>query len=264
MTKTELAAALREVEIEMRKLKAVQKPEKWLAKNYVGGGMSERDYLDVKIPHVRKRYAEGFSFSHARPEQQWKIWHHVWMNSNTFETMLLASYWASKRPKEELIANAKTIFQWIDKVDNWAHSDEMSAHCAFILESNHKKFLPVFEKWSRSSKPWLRRQSMVGILFYSRFREKSPSFAVLKKFIERQIHDEHFYVQKGVGWTLRECWNVYPKQTEKYLREIAHLIPPAGWTAATEKLSPKLKAELMKRRKSFSSKSPRGQGFVAI
>lgn len=249
MKKINFPAALKEVETALRELAVTQKPEKWLAKNYVGGGISERDYLDVKIPHVRKRYAEGFSFSGASPQEQWKIWDYIWKQSNTFETMLLASYWAASRPEEELISHAKTIFRWVERVDNWAHSDELSAHCAKLLESDQKKFFPVYEKWSRSPKPWLRRQSTVGILFYSRFRKRTPSFATLKKFIERQMDDDHFYVQKGVGWAIRECWNVYPAQTEKFLLQVAHRVPPAGWTAATEKLHPKVKAKLMRLRK---------------
>lgn len=249
MNKNELKAAHLETEAAMRELSAVHKPGKWLAKNYVGAGLSRLDFLDVKIPHVRQRFARGFSFSKKSPQEQWMIWDYVWRSSKTFETMLMASYWASKRPMAEVLERAELIFAWVERVDNWAHSDEMSAHCSRILETDHKKFMPVFEEWSRSKNPWLRRQSLVGILFYSRMRKKSPSFSVMKKFIDRQIADEHFYVQKGVGWTLRECWNLYPAETEKYLLQNAHRVPPAGWTAATEKLSKKTKAVLTERRR---------------
>lgn len=251
MSNTKLDLNLSEVEKAMRELSSVHKPEKWLARNYVGGGLSQRDFLDVKIPHVRKRFTQGFSFSQNSPHDQWVIWNYIWLRSNTFETMLLSSYWVSQRPLQELISYAPMIFRWANRVDNWAHSDEMSGHYSKILESNHKQFFPTFEKWSRSKNPWLRRQSLVGLLFYSRMRKKTLPFSTLKKSIDRQMNDKHFYVQKGVGWALRECWNVYPQETEMYLQLNAHRVPPAGWTAATEKLSPKTKAKLTSLRKAL-------------
>lgn len=249
MKKNVLEAALREAEAAMRALSATHKPGKWLAKNYVGAGLSRLDFLDVKIPLVRGRFKQGFSFSRFDPAEQWLLWDHIWRSSKTFETMLLSSYWAARRPLEELTAHAGMIFDWVAGVDNWAHSDEMSFHCARILETNHRLYMPTFEKWADSENPWERRQSLVGLLYYSRSRKKVPSFATMKRFIERQMDDDHFYVQKGVGWTLRETWNVYPSETESYLLRCAHRIPPAGWTAATEKLSPTFKAKLTRQRK---------------
>ena len=90
---------------------------------------------------------------------------------------------------------------------------------------------------------------MVGLLFYSRFRKKVPPFKTVISFVERHIDDDHYYVQKGVGWTIRECWNVYPKETFLYLKKNAHRVPPAGWTAATEKLRPQEKKILTQLRR---------------
>lgn len=242
-------AALREAEAAMRELSASHQPGRWLAKNYVGAGVSRLDFLDIKIPKVRERFKRGFSFSSREADEQWRIWNHIWWNSKTFETMLLASYWAARRPLTELTSRAEMVFGWVARVDNWAHSDELSCHCSKILETDHRRFMPVFEKWADSENPWERRQSLVGLLYYSRGRKEVPSFAVMKRFIERHLDDEHFYVQKGVGWTLRETWNLYPRETEAYLLKCAHRIPPAGWTAATEKLSAAFKAKLTRQRK---------------
>jgi len=248
--KQKLELAKEEVEAALLKLSRGQKPQKWLAENYIGAGVSNLSFLDTKIPLVRKRFSEGFSFSEEAYDEQWLIWNSIWQNSAIFEVMLLASYWAASRPLDELIERSALVFGWVDKVDNWAHSDEMSSLCSKILESSHKKFLPVFETWARSSNPWHRRQSLVGLLFYARFRKKYLPFSTIKRFIEDHLNDSHFYVQKGVGWTLRECWNVYPDKTEAFLKKIAHRIPPAGWTAATEKLKPSVKRQLTSLRRS--------------
>jgi 3-methyladenine DNA glycosylase AlkD len=241
---------LKEVETLFEGLCASNPNSRWLAEDYIGGGESKLRYLNLKIPRVRAAFKKGFSFSTLPPEDQWRIWDHIWKHSDTFEVMLLSSYWVSSRPFDEVIKQRKILLNWVHRVDNWAHSDEMSAHYARLLEHDRKTMLPIFEKWNRSKNPWLRRQSVVGLLYYSRFRKTKPKVTVLLCLIEALMEDDHYYVQKGVGWALRECWNVYPKETFMYLKKSAHRIAPAGWTAATEKLSAsekKILTELRKR-----------------
>jgi 3-methyladenine DNA glycosylase AlkD len=230
---------LKEVESRLIPHKPNPKTLIWDPKDYVGGGLSEREYLSIKIPVVRSEFKRGFSFSSLPTSDQWQIWDYIWKNSNLFEVMLLSSYFVGTRPLDEVFNNRATLISWLDRVDNWAHSDELSSHYSKLLEFNPPKLMPVFEKWNRSKKPWFKRQSMVGLMYYSRMRKIIPKVDTILKFVDRHMKDDHYYVQKGVGWTLRESWNVYPKKTYEYLKRNAHLIPPAGWTAATEKLSKK-------------------------
>lgn len=160
--------------------------------------------------------------------------------------MIGATQFASSRPVEEIYEQKSNLVQWAQRVDNWAHSDELSSIYSRLLEKDPKYMLPQFEKWNRSKKPWLKRQSLVGLIFYSRFRKKYPPVNLILRFVEKHIDDKHYYVQKGVGWTLRECWNAYPNQTYSYLQKNAKRIPPGGWAAATERLSKQDKDKLMK------------------
>lgn len=240
---------LHEVESRLLALKKKGKPSKWKAEDYVGGGMSALTYLDLKIPLVRLEFNKGFTFSVLPSREQWPIWDYIWKNSKIFEVMLLASYWAASRPFAETFSNHKIMLSWLARVDNWAHSDELSAHYARFLEHAPAKILPVFKKWNRSPLPWFKRQSLVGLLFYSRMRKQSPKANLILEFIEKHIEDEHYYVQKAVGWTLRECWNVYPDLTFAYLKKNADRIPSAAWTAATEKLKARDKNILLKIRR---------------
>ncbi len=239
---------LSEVERRLKRVSAKAQPARWRAEDYVGGETSQLVYLNLKIPNVRAEYRAGFSFSGLEPAVQWKVWNYIWRNSRVFEAMLCASYWVASRSIEEQFENRRFILKWLVRVDNWAHSDELSAHFARLLEHSPTELLPVFKKWNSSSQPWFKRQSVVGLMYYSRMRRKCPSKRVLLEFIDRHLDDPHYYVQKGVGWALRESWNVYPQSVFTYLKRNAHRIPPAGWTAATEKLSKLDKAHLTKLR----------------
>lgn len=244
---------LKEVETRMLSLASKPKPSKWKPEDYIGGGESKLRYLNLKIPIVRAVYRKGFSFANDEPEKQWRIWDYIWNHSDIFEVMLMASYWAASRPFEETFQHRKQVLKWLDRVDNWGHSDELSAHYARFLEHDPRALLPVFEKWSSSKKPWLKRQALVGLMFYSRFRKRHPEVNLILKFIDRHIDDDHYYVRKGLGWALRECWNVYPEKTFAYLKTNARRIPPEAWTAATEKLAPEQKKMLMQLRRKRSA-----------
>ena len=76
-----------------------------------------------------------------------------------------------------------------------------------------------------------------------------PPLSFCKQQILNLLDDDHFYVQKAVGWALRETYNVYPDKTQALLKTIADKIPPAGWQAATEKLNKKDKNVLTRIRK---------------
>lgn len=66
--------------------------------------------------------------------------------------------------------------------------------------------------------------------------------------IQRLLRDEHFYVQRGVGWALRECYNVEPAVTLKFLERQIDELSAIAFSASTEKLTAKEKAALKKLR----------------
>jgi 3-methyladenine DNA glycosylase AlkD len=221
------------------------RPSRWKMADYIGAGESQYIYLELRIPEVRAAFKKGFSFP-----QSFEVWDYVWKNARHFEVMCFAQYFLEKRTPAELLAHDKMLFSWIERVDNWALSDGLSAIYAKMLEAN-PKYISVFKKWSTSRNPWKRRQSMVGLMCYSRLRKSHPPVKTILALIEAQIDFDHYYVQKGVGWTLRECYNVYPKETLVYLKKNAARLDPGAWYAATEKLIASQKKTLLAIRRSL-------------
>lgn len=134
------------------------------------------------------------------------------------------------------------------RIDNWVHSDLLSGLYAQFLESYPEEVYPQMVEWNRSERPWERRLSIVSLFYYASQRRQKLSFELAVPLITSLIHDDHFYVQKGVGWALRELYNSYPEQGLDLIRSYASQIPPAGWYAATEKLSTEERASLKARR----------------
>jgi 3-methyladenine DNA glycosylase AlkD len=243
---------LNEVEKIIKNLPRADKPEKWKAKNYVGAGKSKLTFLDIKIPDVRDTFKKGFSFYHPKSknidtEKTLKIFDYIWKNSDYFEVLLLSSYFVSTLTVEQKIKFKKILFSWLKKIDNWALSDELSAHYSQMLEAD-TRVISEYRKWNRSENPWERRQSLVGLIFYSCFRRSPLSWQQIKLFLMPLLADNDYFVQKGVGWCLRESFNLYPVPVYKYIFTHAGTIHPAAWYACNEKLTLSQKAELKKKR----------------
>lgn len=239
---------LHEVNTALKKLTGAKQPSKYLPENYIGSEYKYYKYYNIRVPKIRALGKQGFSFSEKRIDEQFKIWDYIWQNSTVFELSLISIHFMNKRPVEELYKHRKMLLNWIKRIDNWALSDEFSHLIAKLYEYKPKEFQSTYEKWNKSKNPWERRASMVGLQYYAQLREKYVPYKTILSMVDPHLEDQHYYVQKAVGWTLRECWNVHPKPTYEYLKKKAHLIPPGGWTAATEKLSKTDKARLTKLR----------------
>lgn len=214
---------------------------------YIGGGSSSYRFLNLSVPQVRAATRHKFSFTGTTHE--WAAWDEVWKNSQIYDVLSAAVIWASSQSSENQWRFRKMLLSWSMKANNWALSDGVSSIYAKFFEQHPDEILTVLEKWAHSKNPWQRRMSVVSLFYYSSARKKYPPFSVVKRMIARQLGDDHYYVQKGLGWALRESFNVYPRPTIQFLEGVAQKLPPAAWTAATEKLTPTQKKKLAALRK---------------
>lgn len=199
--------------------------------------------IGLTVPQSRNALKAGYSFLKLLPEQRLQVFDHIWNNSRFFEEMSQAIYYYEKKsltPEE-----FKVIATWIDRCDNWAHSDGLSSIYARALEENPVLVLPVLKSWNKSTNLWKRRQSLVSLLYYHRARRQTQPFAVMISLVEQLLDDPEYYVQKGLGWTLREIYNCFPEPTLSFIRKNVRKIAPAAWQATTEKLPPYVKKSLL-------------------
>ena len=187
-----------------------------------------------------------------------------WEQSKDFHLMNEALWAVSKvlplsRKNSDHKLLLKTLSSWIRNIDNWAHSDTLSALLASLLdfalqENDHQlisKHLKIRKKWNKSSNSWIRRQSIVSLLNYSRLRKKTLHFKEIIHFIDPLLNDDAFYVQRAIGWTLRETHNLYSQKTYSYVEANIYKISSIAFSAATEKMGPAQKKKLLLLRKKF-------------
>jgi 3-methyladenine DNA glycosylase AlkD len=221
-------------------------------KKYIG---TSYDFAGLSTPAQRLIYKTGFSFNNLPIDKQTEVWDKLWKVSNHYEIMTFALTFAGTQLK---IQDALTVWnltkQWVSKVDNWAHSDQLSTIFSELLEKEPEMIYAQYQIWNTSVNPWERRQSLVGLLNYSKLRKVVLPFANLTAMVIPLLKDEDYFVQKGIGWTLREMGNVYPDETLALLTENIAIISPVAFTAAIEKLSTDTKEQLKQLRKAARKK----------
>ncbi len=210
------------------------------------------DVLNIATKQQINICKQGFNFYSEDKTSTFLILDSVLKESVIFEAKNQAYIYLDKHYKhiseESLI---KTLPTWVKHVDNWAQSDTLSKFLTRFLENEntYDAMLKTIEKWNGSKNLWERRQSIVSLYYYSRTKKQHIAFDLGISLIDNLLLDNEYFVQKAVGWALRESYNVYPKQTFNYIEQNIKQIPSAAYTACTEKLSPQEKNYLKSSRK---------------
>lgn len=83
----------------------------------------------------------------------------------------------------------------------WDTVDTIASHLVGTLFLKHPELIESRgEKWLSSDHMWLQRTM---ILFQLKYKEKTDE-TLLFANIKRTVHMEQFFIQKAIGWSLRE------------------------------------------------------------
>lgn len=210
---------------------------------------SQLEHLGIKFPVLRKRVKQGFSFYELTEEQILEVWDYLWQTSPYGDVLFAALEYYAPIVKKGVNPNLWSVMQkWSKRVDNWCHSDGLSAIYSRILESYPEKVYPQMVKWNQSKNEWLRRISLVSLIHYT---GKNAVYLPLKKvlpLVSNCLDDERYYVQTAVGWVLREMGNVYPKEIMKYLETHIEILSSVAFTRSIERMNIREKTRLKKLR----------------
>jgi 3-methyladenine DNA glycosylase AlkD len=108
----------------------------------------------------------------------------------------------------QLIEKLLITNSWWDSVDTLAK---------YLLGGYLQQFpsetLKVIERFSNSENMWLNRSA---IIFQLSYKEKT-NFDILKSECEKHKHSNEFFIQKAIGWALREHGNYNPNGVIEYV-----------------------------------------------
>ncbi len=222
----------------------VEKLKKYIGTNFHVHGLTSKTQVDI--------YKTQLKFSNYSIEKKFEFVDKLYQHSKSFEAKNLAFIFLDKNHKylpEKLLL--KILPKWVETVDNWAHSDGLSKYLTRSLENKNtqKELLQILIKWNSSKNQWKRRQSLVSLYYYTRTKKTTINYSVSEKLISNLLFDKEYYVQKAVGWTLRESFNAYPKETFIFIENNIKSISSTAFTTCIEKMDDKQKSILKLKRK---------------
>lgn len=126
----------------------------------------------------------------------------------------------------------RTIEYCLTKKSWWDSVDHIASECLtdyFKLYPN--KIIPITSKWSQSNNIWLQRSS---ILFQKAFKAKTNT-ELLSKYILQCSNSKEFFIQKAIGWALRE----YSKTNAEWVKKFVaiHSLPALSKREALKRIT---------------------------
>lgn len=225
---------------------------------------SSIEHLGIPFPALRKRVKKGFSFYDLPADKVLAIWDRLWRTSPYGDVLFAAlEYYAPLVRRRVPPSVWPVVRHWHERVDNWCHCDGLSSLYSWLLASDPAAVYPQLEAWSRTDDQWLRRVSLVSLIHYS---GKNAVFVPLDRalpLVTACLQDERGYVQKAVGWVLREMGHAYPDAVTAYIEENITTISSVALSRAIERRSPGVKADLLALRRDASMTRERMVGVTA-
>lgn len=204
--------------------------------------------LGHRLPELQKITKEGFSFYQKKEDEILKVWDYIWHNTKIHEAMYLPLFYYRNHKTTLGKMEWNIIKKWVNKIENWEHSDALSCLYSHMHELNPKLIQPTLKKWNRSKDAWKLRASIVSLIYYASPKRKAPPVELILSMVKPLIGHKDKYVNKSVGWTLRESYKLYPKQTLRFIKKHIGDLSTNAFSYSTEKVDKKTKEELKKKR----------------
>ncbi|HUG05431.1 MAG TPA: DNA alkylation repair protein [Candidatus Limnocylindria bacterium] len=207
---------------------------------------SSIEHLGIRFPALRKRVKQGFSFYDLPADRVLAIWDRLWRTSPYGDVLFAAlEYYAPVVRKQVTPSLWPVVRHWHARVDNWCHSDGLSSLYSWILAGDPDAVYPQLRAWNRTEDQWLRRISLVSLIHYS---GKNAVFVPLDRalpLVTTCLKDEREYVQKAVGWVLREMGHAHPEAVRVYIEEHLTAMSAVALRRAIERRGAGEKARLL-------------------
>jgi 3-methyladenine DNA glycosylase AlkD len=164
----------------------------------------------------RRRLQKEFWHRNGYPERDQvnaiaeKAWKYPEREFQHFAIELLIKYKKDYRKEDiglfEKLITEKSWWDTVDGIAGWILGDYFKLYPENIN--------PVTRKWMDSGNMWLQRSALLFQLKYKR----DTDFNLLTKYILELRHSKEFFIQKAIGWVLREYSKTCPEKVLVFVK----------------------------------------------
>ena len=151
-------------------------------------------------------------------DQKWSLIFELWDQPER-EFQLTAVDWLIQWNKKDwLIDDDKKLEQLIVSKSWWDTVDLIASNCvANFIALFYKTDNSLLYSWGKSNNIWLQRTCLLFQLKY----KSNVNIPLLSEFISDFHSNKDFFIQKAIGWSLRELSKIYPNQTKEIIANYA-------------------------------------------
>ncbi len=151
-------------------------------------------------------------------DQKWSLIFELWEQPER-EFQLTAVDWLIQWNKKDWsIDDHKKLEKLIVSKSWWDTVDLIASNCvANFMKLFYKTDHSLLHTWRNSNNIWLQRTCLLFQLKY----KSNVNIPLLTEFISDFHSNKDFFIQKAIGWSLRELSKIYPNQTKEIIAKYA-------------------------------------------
>ncbi|RFU66824.1 DNA alkylation repair protein [Bacillus sp. V59.32b] len=171
-------------------------------------------FLGIKTPQRKELMKEFYQESRIlkedfQPEFVTELW-----KQDEREYQYAAMDYVEKSLKKLQKNDLLLVKDLITEKSWWDTVDMLAQKPVGKIAADHPEVIhEEIEDWSISDNLWLRRTS---ILFQLKYKEKTNE-ELLYTYILRNNESKEFFIQKAIGWTLREYSKTNPESVRRFI-----------------------------------------------
>jgi 3-methyladenine DNA glycosylase AlkD len=196
---------------------------------------SSMPFLGVPVPEVRKL---TLTLCRAQPPLDFPTWVDtvlsLYRGAKYREERYAALGITGFRPYREFhVFRALPLYEELIVTGAWWDLvDEASTRVGWILERSPQEMRGEMLAWAHGSNLWKRRTSIIC----QRQRRERTDLELLYACIEPSLGDREFFLQKAIGWALRDVAWFDPREALRYVRAHRHELSPLAKREALKNL----------------------------
>ncbi len=169
------------------------------------------EFLGVKTP-ARRKAAKAFFKKHGGADIDWRFVRQAW--EHPFREMQYAAldYLETRKnllrpgdlPQLKKLAQSKSWWDTIDFLDRLAGG----------IIAGFPETRPVILQWSRDEDIWLRRLAIDHQLL----RKDQTDQHLLEQILVNNLNQTEFFINKAIGWALRDYSKTNPEWVKNFIR----------------------------------------------
>lgn len=183
---------------------------------------TQQPFYGVKSPARKEVFKQARAHTKVEDFANYRrlvLW--LWSGTHREELYLamdVAEYYKKFHTKEAF----EVYEEMLETADNWDTVDKLASNLIGGLVKEHREFETKLVAWRTSKNMWLRRASLLAHLKH----KGDTNLPLLEETILMLAHEKDFFIQKAIGWVLREYSKTDPVYVNTFIREHHAVLAP--------------------------------------